>query len=89
MDACRISIHAPREGCDNAVPTGDPGFLTISIHAPREGCDFKTLGAKKYVYEDISIHAPREGCDYRSYDCFIAPYFISIHAPREGCDYEV
>ena len=33
-----ISIHAPREGCDQAKVDTD---LTayISIHAPREGCD--------------------------------------------------
>ena len=33
-----ISIHAPREGCDNLPKTCNEWFL-ISIHAPREGCD--------------------------------------------------
>ena len=36
----RISIHAPREGCDISMATADGDLLTISIHAPREGCDF-------------------------------------------------
>ena len=35
----RISIHAPREGCDGVG--GLPfGLVDISIHAPREGCDW-------------------------------------------------
>ena len=33
-----ISIHAPREGCDQTVHDVSPG-REISIHAPREGCD--------------------------------------------------
>ena len=34
----RISIHAPREGCDaRHMPTF--ARPDISIHAPREGCD--------------------------------------------------
>ena len=33
-----ISIHAPREGCDDGG--GGGRMITyISIHAPREGCD--------------------------------------------------
>ena len=38
LERNRISIHAPREGCD--VPSGAQSRgLAISIHAPREGCD--------------------------------------------------
>ena len=33
-----ISIHAPREGCDNPSTIADH-YPYISIHAPREGCD--------------------------------------------------
>ena len=33
-----ISIHAPREECDDDVITKFP-VLGISIHTPREGCD--------------------------------------------------
>ena len=34
----RISIHAPREGCDIWL-VHSLAISTISIHAPREGCD--------------------------------------------------
>ena len=36
-----ISIHAPREGCDDLVLRVGQ-FEPISIHAPREGCDVRT-----------------------------------------------
>ena len=36
--AITISIHAPREGCDD-LTIDDFGYASISIHAPREGCD--------------------------------------------------
>ena len=35
----RVSIHAPREGCDRHPPVGVPQRRLVSIHAPREGCD--------------------------------------------------
>ena len=38
IDIRRISIHAPREGCDR-LKIGDTEYSGISIHAPREGCD--------------------------------------------------
>ena len=57
----RISIHAPREGCDgNLARSGENGV--ISIHAPREGCDYQGRCRKSSI-PYISIHAPREGCD--------------------------
>ena len=34
-----ISIHAPREGCDNGTLGRILTTSEISIHAPREGCD--------------------------------------------------
>ena len=34
-----ISIHAPREGCDEWYRFGRGRRGAISIHAPREGCD--------------------------------------------------
>ena len=36
-----ISIHTPREGCDE-VPITETYYDDISIHTPREGCDCKT-----------------------------------------------
>ncbi len=34
----RVSIHAPREGCDNTLVVRLLRIV-VSIHAPREGCD--------------------------------------------------
>ena len=55
-----ISIHAPREGGDDAVRTKIVLGL-ISIHAPREGGDW--FNWRKITTTVISIHAPREGGD--------------------------
>ena len=38
-DGSRISIHAPREGCDVGAWASVSAPSLISIHAPREGCD--------------------------------------------------
>ena len=35
----RISIHAPRAGCDYKPPVSLSAVTVISIHAPRAGCD--------------------------------------------------
>ena len=35
----RVSIHAPREGCDRQSQVSHL-IHSVSIHAPREGCDF-------------------------------------------------
>ena len=57
----RISIHAPRAGCDLTEEINAVSSL-ISIHAPRAGCDMRTLVVCHRMM-DISIHAPRAGCD--------------------------
>ena len=80
-----VSIHAPREGCDEVIVHLLIGEQSVSIHAPREGCDCTRRNLLSR--DEVSIHAPREGCD-----CF-APVpklgnNVSIHAPREGCDVE-
>ena len=56
----RVSIHAPRVGCDAMKKLG---FTTIkvSIHAPRVGCDLIVTETK--LFSRVSIHAPRVGCD--------------------------
>ena len=57
----RVSIHAPRAGCDRARPARR-GRQDVSIHAPRAGCDSEFLyGVAATV--SVSIHAPRAGCD--------------------------
>ena len=57
----RISIHAPRAGCDS-VRTRCSRCRRISIHAPRAGCDDE-FDFLQFEARHISIHAPRAGCD--------------------------
>ena len=61
--AHRVSIHAPREGCDGGLLSS---LLQgrVSIHAPREGCDLQTKEHERDRLS-VSIHAPREGCDFQ------------------------
>ena len=59
----RVSIHAPREGCDAKHLKGVTKVPIVSIHAPREGCDCKSTAP--FFQLAVSIHAPREGCDRR------------------------
>ena len=40
--ATRVSIHAPREGCDCSA-LSNCYTKSVSIHAPREGCDLQVL----------------------------------------------
>ncbi len=79
-----VSIHAPREGCDDQVQRP---LRTLS------GFNSRTPGgvrlAKDYftgVVPSVSIHAPREGCDRMEVVTTIKLSIVSIHAPREGCD---
>ena len=57
----KISIHAPRVGCDESTAYRAGLTTEISIHAPRVGCDGYCLSCNTGF--DISIHAPRVGCD--------------------------
>ena len=41
-----VSIHAPREGCDNRARS-NLRPIDVSIHAPREGCDGLTIETTK------------------------------------------
>ena len=46
----QVSIHAPREGCDLAMPQAPSWDEVVSIHAPREGCDAPIIMAtKQYI----------------------------------------
>ena len=40
--ATKVSIHAPRAGCDTIVDY-NPSFSEVSIHAPRAGCDWSVI----------------------------------------------
>ena len=60
--ADRVSIHAPREGCDDLVIERHTRVL-VSIHAPREGCDYQEClsGAKT---EGFQFTHPGRGATY-------------------------
>ena len=80
----RISIHAPREGCDSSSPASK----TVS-HA-----DFNPRTPRGVRHWESSRDAP--ACDFnprtprgvrRAFDRGrVRAGGISIHAPREGCD---
>ena len=57
----KISIHAPREGCDvpSCLAIAAP-FLFQSTHPVRGATGARHLAFDGFL---ISIHAPREGCD--------------------------
>ena len=59
-----ISIHAPRERCDENGLDTENTPIPISIHAPREQCDVRDMPTA--FATAISIHAPRERCDLLS-----------------------
>ena len=80
----KVSIHAPREGCDN---------LQRMVSLLEERFNSRTPGGVRldgttlHVHPPgVSIHAPREGCDGRAPTGRDYPT-VSIHAPREGCDF--
>ena len=78
-----ISIHAPREGCDQHTQRHQVHIL-ISIHAPREGCDLSST-PEDYKRNKFQSTHPVRGA---TRDSWRWPRLqgISIHAPREGCD---
>ena len=57
----RVSIHAPREGCDKVAEAYQVDVQRFNSRTPggvRLACQM-LMGHKV----DVSIHAPREGCD--------------------------
>ena len=76
-----ISIHAPREGCDQRT-TGRAHIHRISIHAPREGCDPCWSTAYGMRVEFQSTH-PVRGATVRAATAFRAlRKFQSTHPVR-------
>ena len=81
----KISIHAPRAGCDDY--SGELiDTINISIHAPRAGCD-PWWNGRTARGSDFN---PRTPCGVRhpAPTMIVYPSKISIHAPRAGCDKE-
>ena len=74
-----VSIHAPREGCDQPSRIL-PQNVFVSIHAPREGCDTR-IRLLTLLVVLVSIHAPREGCDIPRVDVSLLPLGFNPRTP--------
>ena len=61
MEIGKVSIHAPREGCDTRHGTSKPGDRVFQFTHPGRGAT--ALCVDYRLSDDVSIHAPREGCD--------------------------
>ena len=75
----KISIHAPREGCDHC-DAHDLYELAISIHAPREGCDTAPCQVWKKVRGFQSTH-PVRGATKTSDSRADAGYYFNPRTP--------
>ena len=82
-EQAKVSIHAPREGCDHCPKARSRYSYCFNSRTPG--------GVRLYFpYPhrskwQVSIHAPREGCDV-GVVARPVEVEVSIHAPREGCD---
>ena len=84
-DDLYVSIHAPREGCDELLLLA--GALTSGFNSRTPGGVRRGGHVGEYHFDHVSIHAPREGCDGRDRGRLGKQRRgVSIHAPREGCD---
>ena len=76
----KISIHAPREGCDGWT-TCLITRAVISIHAPREGCDTIGGAVSLPVAKFQSTHPVRGATAQKAYDEAVKA-FQSTHPVR-------
>ena len=82
-DIAEISIHAPREGCDDLVQVEATITSAFQSTHPVRGATNR-LGASNRNAVFQSTHPVRGATDRRQQDRHLER--ISIHAPREGCD---
>ena len=57
----KVSIHAPREGCDYLQNQLISSQVQFQFTHPGRGAT--DLGKEIHYTAKVSIHAPREGCD--------------------------
>ena len=79
----RVSIHAPRAGCDLYQPRRRHAQPPFQFTHPVRGATAlfprsRTCGTFQFT------HPVRGATIYRLYTCFLL--HVSIHAPRAGCD---
>ena len=82
----KISIHAPRKGCDVQWPSAKCQSLRFQSTHPARGATGRLPSCCRPA-KIISIHAPRKGCDVADRQRAHLDPGISIHAPRKGCDW--
>ena len=78
-----VSIHAAREGGDNATICGWCGYDEFQSTPPARAATRQPDRIR--AIEGVSIHAAREGGDV-GWCGLYDPYSVSIHAAREGGD---
>ena len=59
-----VSIHAPWEGCDEAVIKIDDDPRVFQFTHPGKGATYRGVEYPFGHIQSVSIHAPWEGCDY-------------------------
>ena len=57
-----VSIHAPREGCDDRPDRPKDGQVGFQFTHPGRGATVPK--GVRLAIPEVSIHAPREGCDF-------------------------
>ena len=77
----RISIHAPRVGCDAHRPAAQCQATKISIHAPRVGCDSSIQFLAGLVHD----FNPRTPCGVRPGAAHQVPLPTKHFNPRTPC----
>ena len=78
----KVSIHAPREGCDTSIALTSSRINGFNSRTPG-GVRLKAgvLAGKEAV---VSIHAPREGCDLADFRRRIAARKFQFTHPGRG-----
>ena len=83
-DGVHVSIHAPREGCDPAVPIASPNASKFQFTHPGRGAtSWDITGWRPRSW--FQFTHPGRGATATG-DAYTTRYDVSIHAPREGCD---
>ena len=65
----KVSIHAPREGCDKTEGVRWDNMLKFQFTHPGRGATEKEKILNRL--QRVSIHAPREGCDSMVQSCLL------------------
>ena len=80
----RVSIHAPREGCDYPAPVGYEIEASFNSRTPG---GVRPDGVLASVAERSRFNSRTPGgVRLQTLDELKAKAEVSIHAPREGCD---